>query len=93
MIGFALLYNYLYDGTRIIPDTSVTLRRPFIEVKSSEEYEHYLKHVDGGIPVYTAEEIAALIHGFNPEASYGSFAKASADYSLGDIVARHGDLK
>ena len=93
MIGFALLYNYLYDNTRIIPDTTVTLRRPFIEVKSSEEYEHYLKHVDGGIPVYTAEEIAALIHGFNPEASYGSFAKASADYSLGDIVARHGDLK
>ena len=93
MIGFALLYNYLYDNTRIIPDTTVTLRRPFIEVKSSEEYEHYLKHVDGDIPVYTAEEIAQLIHGFNPEASYGSFAKASADYSLQDIVARHGDLK
>ena len=91
MIGFALLYNYLCDGTRIIPDTSVTLRRPFLEVKSSEEYQHYVKHVDGDIPVYTAEEIAQLIHGFNPDANYGTFAKAAADYSLEDIVARHGE--
>lgn len=90
MIGFALLYNYLYDGTRIIPDTSVTLRRPFIEVRSSEEYQEYLKYVDGDIPVYTAEEIAELIHGFNSEAGYATFVKAAENYSLKDIVARHG---
>lgn len=93
MIGFALLYNYLYDGTRIIPDTAVTLRRPFLEVRNSKEFQDYLKHVDGGIPVYTTEEIAAMIHGFNPEVSFATFTKAAEDYSLADIVARHSKLK
>jgi hypothetical protein len=92
MVGFALLYNYLCDGTRIIPDTSVTLRRPFIEVTSSEEFQDYLTYVDGDVPVYTVDEVAAMIHGFNPEAGFETYTQAAADYSLADIVARHGDL-
>lgn len=92
MVGFALLYNYLNDGTRIISDTAVTLRRPFIEVKNSKEFQDYLKYVDGNVPVYTVDEIAAMIHGFNPEASFKTFTKAAEDYSLADIVARHGGL-
>ncbi len=91
MIGFAILYNYLHDGTRIIPDTSVTLRRPFVEVKSSEEYEQYLNYVDSTIPVYTADEIAAMIRGFNPEVTFETFTKAADGYSLADIVSRHSD--
>ena len=92
MIGFAVLYNYLYDGTRIIPDTSVTLRRPFVEVKSSNEYEQYLKYVDSSIPVYTVDEIAAMIHGFNPEVTFETFTKSADEYSLADIVSRHSGL-
>lgn len=92
MVGFAVLYNYLNDGTRIIPDTSVTLHRPFIEVKSGEEYQDYLKYVDSDIPVYTVDEVAAMIHGFNPEAGFETFTKAAGDYSLADIANRHKGL-
>lgn len=92
MVGFAILYNYLCDGTRVIPDTSVTMRRPFIEVKNSEEFANYVKYVDSAIPVYTVDEIAALIHGFNSEVSFDTFTKLAEDYSLADVVARHGDL-
>jgi ABC-type sugar transport system substrate-binding protein len=92
MVGFAVLYNYLCDGTRIIEDTSKTFYRPFIEVTSLDEFQTYLKYVDGDVPVYTVEEIAKMIKGFNPEASFDTFSKAAEEYSLQDIMNRHKDL-
>ncbi len=92
MVGFAVLYNYLADGTRIIPDTTVTFYRPFLELSSSENYEVYLKYVDGEIPVYTVEEVAQMIHKFNPDANFEYYQNLAEAYSIVDIQTRHADL-
>lgn len=88
MESFAVLYNYLYDGTKLIPDGSVVYF-PFIDIHSSEEYETYMKYVEGELPVYTPEEFAELIHGFNPEMTAEKLLELADAYSLDSIVARH----
>jgi ABC-type sugar transport system substrate-binding protein len=92
MVGFALLYNYLADGTRIIPDTSVTLYRPFLEIGSIEDYRTYVKYVDGKIPVYSVGEVGNMIHKFEPDVDFAYFQKLGSAYSIDDILARHGEL-
>lgn len=92
MVGFAVLYNYIADGTRIIPDTTVTLYRPFLELNNTEEFNTYVKYVDGEIPVYTVEEVAQMIHKFNPDADFAYFQEMAAAYSIDDIQTRHANL-
>lgn len=92
MVGFAVLYNYLADGTRIIPDTTVTLYRPFLELNSYEDYDVYLKYVDGETPVYTVEEVAQMIHKFNSDANFEYFQNLAETYSIEDIQTRHANL-
>jgi len=92
MVGFAVLYNYLADGTRIIPDTTITLYRPFLELSSYEDYEVYLKYVDGETPVYTVEEVAQMIHKFNSDANFEYFQNLAETYSIEDIQTRHANL-
>ena len=88
-IGFAVLYNYLADGTRIFEDTTKTLYRPFVQIASMDDYNTYIKYVDSEIPVYTADEIKAMIHYYNPEANYAMFEEYANSYSLEDIYNRH----
>ena len=88
MEAFAVLYNDLYDGTKLIPDSSVVYF-PFIDIHSSEEYETYMKYVEGNLPVYTPEELAELIHGFNPEMTSEKLLELANSYSLNSIVERH----
>jgi ABC-type sugar transport system substrate-binding protein len=92
IVGFAILYNYLADKTRIIPDTSVTLYRPFLEVGSLEDFEIYMKYVDGKIPVYSIGEVGNMIHNFNPDVNFTFFQQMSQDYSIADIQRRHEEL-
>jgi ABC-type sugar transport system substrate-binding protein len=92
MVGFAVLYNYLSDGTRIIPDPAVTMYRPFLEVNDYGEYEVYLTYVDGAIPVYTIEEIGQMIHSFSPAAEFEYFMALAEAYSIEDIQTRHAEL-
>jgi ABC-type sugar transport system substrate-binding protein len=91
MIGFAVLYNYLADETRIIPDTTKTLLRPFLYVGSFKDYETYVKYVDSRIPVYSVGEVGNMIHAFNPEADFNYFKRLADSYSITDIEARHKD--
>lgn len=91
MIGFAVLYNYLADGTRIIPDTTKTLLRPFLNVGSFKEYETYVKYVDSRIPVYSVGEVGNMIHAFNPEVDFNYFKRLADSYSIADIEERHKD--
>ena len=91
-IGFAVLYNYLIDQTRIIEDTTATLYRPFLNIASMDDYNTYIKYVDSGTPVYTADEIADMIHYFNPEANYAMYEEIANSYSIDDIHARHESL-
>ncbi|GHU97369.1 hypothetical protein FACS189483_03120 [Spirochaetia bacterium] len=92
IVGFAILYNYLQDKTRIIPDTSTTFYRPFLEVGSMDEYATYVKYVDGKIPVYSIGEVGNMIHAFNDEVNFEYFQKMAKDYSIADILQRHGEL-
>ncbi|MDR3123327.1 MAG: substrate-binding domain-containing protein [Treponema sp.] len=92
MIGFAILYNYLADGTRIIPDASQTLLRPFLYVGGYDDYEIYVKYVDSGIPVYSVGEVGNMIHAFNPEADFNYFKRLADVYSIADIESRHKDI-
>ncbi|NLD51630.1 MAG: hypothetical protein GX650_01930 [Clostridiales bacterium] len=91
MMAFSVLYNYLADGTRIIADPAVPMMRPYIGISSYEDYENYAKYVENPLPVYDANEIMNTIHYFNEEASVATFEEYAANYSLADIVARHGD--
>ncbi|MDR3336654.1 MAG: substrate-binding domain-containing protein [Treponema sp.] len=91
MIGFAVLYNYLADKTRIIPDTTKTLLRPFLNVGSFKEYETYVKYVDSRIPVYSVGEVGNMIHAFNPEVDFNYFKRLADSYSIADIEERHKD--
>jgi ABC-type sugar transport system substrate-binding protein len=92
MIGFAILYNYLADGTRIIPDTTQTLLRPFLYVGGYADYETYVKYVDSGIPVYSVGEVGNMIHAFNSEADFNYFKNLANTYSIADIETRHRDI-
>jgi hypothetical protein len=92
MVGFAILYNYLADGTKIIPDAAVTLYRPFLEIASIADYETYVKYVDGRIPVYSIGEVGNMIHAFNPEVDFDYFKGLGDVYSIGDIAQRHDEL-
>lgn len=92
MVGFAMLYNYLADGTRIITDTKETFYRPFLEISNIEEYETYVKYVDSEIPVYSIGEVANMIHAFNEKADFEYFQNMAKDYSIDDIKSRHAEL-
>ena len=91
MVGLAILYNYLAEGIRIIPDTTVPMTRNYISISSVEAYQDYLKYIDGEVPVYNADEIKAMIHLYNPEASFESISAVNAAYSMEDVIARHGE--
>jgi hypothetical protein len=92
MVGFAVLYNHLADGTRIIPDTAVTVYRPFLEIAGLPDYETYVKYVDGKIPVYSIGEVGNMIHAFNPEVNFDYFKRLGDVYSIDDIAQRHDGL-
>lgn len=92
MVGWAIMYNYLLDGTRIIEDTKEPIVRKYIEITSYEDYEQYIKYVeDDSLPSYDAEEIKNMIHYFNEDVTLQDYLDDANSYSLEDVIARHGD--
>ena len=91
MVSWAILYNYLIDGTRIISDTTTPIERDYLEITTYEEFEDFVKYVGVSLPVYDAEEIKELIHYFNPDITYEGYLSHAENYTLQDIIERHGD--
>ena len=91
MIAWAILYNYLIDGTVIISDSLTPLERNYLEIGSYEEFQHYQEFVNSPQPVYSAQEIAELIHFFNPEVTINDYIALGEQYTLEDIIARRGN--
>ncbi len=89
MLGWAILYNYLIDGTKIISDNTVPIEIKYIEIRSHEEFLNYQKYVESSM-VYTAEEIAGIIHYFNADVTFEDYVTAGDLYSLDDVIRRHG---
>ncbi len=88
-IGLAILLNYLLDGTRIIEDKTVPMGRDYIVITSVEEFDQYLTYIDGEVPVYNEEEVKAMIHFYNPEASFETITAVNEAYSIEDVMTRH----
>lgn len=90
-VAFAILYNAIV-GTPINDSPEKTIYRPFMVLQSKEDYDNYMKYVEGDIPPYTGDEIKALIKKFNPDASLALVEEYGEAYGIEDVVKRHEDL-
>jgi len=88
MISWAVLYNYLIDGTVIIQNPRQAIARNYLEITSLEEFDQYQSIIASTSPVYTVQEIANLIRRFNPNITYNDFVRLGQEYSLEDILRR-----
>ena len=89
MAAFAMLYNYLYDGTYLVPDRSEMVVRNFINIYNAEDADDYNKYIRYST-IYSPEEIGNMIVGFNPEFSFEAFQELNQSYSIADVKARTG---
>jgi len=89
MLAFAALYNYIYDGTRILDSLGGYCYTPFLQITSSKDYKVYEKYVAGGtgLWVYTPEVIESLIMGKNPDMTPEKFAKFAKSYSVAQVMS------
>lgn len=92
MIAFAVIYNYLLDGTRVIADPTVNLALNNINLYSVEDYNNYIKYLDSGVPAYTAQEILEMTHYYDDTFDANAMTELCAAYTLEDVMTRHGDL-
>ncbi len=92
MIAFAVLYNYLLDGTRIIADPSENLVFNNIDINSFEEFNNYIKYLDSGIPAYTPQEILEMTHYYDESFDAEAMIELGKQYTLDDVMTRHADL-
>ena len=93
MLAFAALYNFIYDGTRIIKSETNSYATPFIMLKDSKDFENYQKYInilETGKAVYSPEYIASMIVGLNPEMTSAKFKAICEQYSLEDVISRMG---
>ncbi|MBQ3696384.1 MAG: sugar ABC transporter substrate-binding protein [Spirochaetales bacterium] len=93
MLAFAALYNFMYDGTRIIQSPTNSYATPFIFVENAKDFEDYQKYIDVETAksyVYSPEYIASLVKGLNPDLTPAQFEKVCDQYSLADVVSRMG---
>ena len=88
-IAFAILYNYLIDGTRVIPNATVPLERNYLEITSHADYLRFAEIVS--YPPYSAQEIANLINYFNPNMTFEDFVRGGREFSLDSVFARRGN--
>jgi len=91
-ICFAVLYNYLLDGTRVIEDPAVNLELNNINLSSLEDYNNYIKYLDSAIPAYTAQELLDMTHYEDETFDAQKMVETCKAYSLEDVMARHADL-
>lgn len=80
--------------TNIMNGTPLTDEKPYIlngyiELTSAEECEQWAAHVweDNA---YHGDEILQYIKAYNPDATYEDLIELTQNYSLEDIIARHG---
>ena len=93
MSAFVVMYNYLYDGTRILPDSAVAVGSPFIALQSADDIERYQTFIEGDTMVYTPDEMASMIIGFNKNFTPEKFIQVNANFGLADVAERHKDLQ
>lgn len=85
--AFAPLYNYIYDGTYLVPDRSKMVSRNFVEIHNAEEASQYDQYVRFST-CYSPEEIGYMIKGFNPDYTFEQYAAMHAAFSIEDVISR-----
>lgn len=85
--SFAPLYNRIYDGTRLIEDTSKIVPRSFVEIHNSEEVDNYNAYVRFST-CYSPQEIGYMIKGFNPDYTFEQFQEMNLAFSIQDVMDR-----
>ena len=87
-MGFAVLYSYLADGTRLIDDVTKPVTRQYLEIANYDDYMTYCKYVESDIPAYTADEIAAYIPYFTNGVTIADYEAEAVNYSLDSLSSR-----
>ena len=85
--AFAPLYNYMYDGTYLVPDRSQMVSRAFVEIHNAQECQDYNDYVRFST-CYSPEEIGYMIVGFNPEYTFEEYQAMHMAFSIEDVKSR-----
>ena len=88
--AFAPLYNYMYDGTYLIPDRSKMVIRNFVDIHNSQEANDYDKYVRFS-SCYSPEEIGCMILGLNPDYTFEKYEAMHQAFSIEDVKSRSGE--
>ena len=91
-IAFAVLYNYLLDGTKMIENPAENLEMLNIDIHNIEEFNNYIKYLDSGVPAYTPQEILDMTHYQNSDMDAAALKEICQSYTLEDVMTRHADL-
>ena len=63
----------------------------FQSVNDALDYYDYVENDADGIYAYTEEELASMIKSLNPDLTIDSLRQMAADYSIEDVMERHGN--
>lgn len=85
--AFAPLYNYMYDGTYLVPDRSKMVIRNFVDIHNAQEAADYDQYVRFST-CYSPEEIGYMIVGFNPDYTFEQYQTMHAAFSIEDVKTR-----
>lgn len=91
VIATTLLYNKL-TGHEILADTSVQMRRHFLELRSYEEMCNMWNMSFLNIFPMTAEQVLDLCVEFNPDADEALYTQYAEDYTIENVAASNAHL-
>lgn len=91
VIATTLLYNKL-TGHEIMADTSVQMRRHFLELRNYEEMCNMWNMSFLNIFPMTAEQVLDLCVEFNPDADEALYLKYAEEYTIENVAATNAHL-
>lgn len=96
-LAFAVGYNYALDGTRVIADPGTNLLMHNIDIHNREEFDNYIKYLDGGVPAWTAQEILEMTNWYQSNYKDSSFTAndiltVADSFTLDNVMTRHAEL-
>lgn len=95
-LSFVVIYNMLASGEKVIMDRTQSLKRPYMWLRSVEDYDYYITYMEGNIPAYTADELKEMTLAYNPDATvesiYQMLQDYCANYGLEDVIERHAEF-
>lgn len=93
---FTTLYEALSTGDILIANRNEPVNGSYLWISNFEEYEDYLKYVEGDVQAYTGDELKKMCGKFNTDATLEERQQMLVDtwnqYSLADVMSRHKDL-